>query len=321
MEKHNQRMQQQKHKPKIISLIGPTASGKSGLGILLAQKFNGEIISCDSRQVYKGLDIGSAKVTKEEQALIRHHLLDVTELPVEMYNEGKDRFEKDRFTAWEFQRLAYQAIDDILARGKLPILVGGTGLYSRCIVEGYSFEMDSVQPTMYNDGEINESMELVELQQLVRERGLQLNNSDFHNKRRLVRKLLDVGVVRESNPRYDVLQICLAPEKEVLQKRVIARVGSRLNEGIIEETQQLLADGVPAEFLQNLGLDYFWSVEVVQGRVSLDEYKNMLSLRHMQFIKKQITWFKREKNTNFLSSQETYFQDSADLITAFLGKK
>ena len=115
---------------KIVSIVGLTASGKSALGIKLAQQFNGEIISADSRQVYRGLDIGTAKVTPAERALVPHHLLDVAEPGT-------------KYDVFAFQQAAYKAIDDITARGKLPIIVGGTGLYSRSVVEGYTFNTPS----------------------------------------------------------------------------------------------------------------------------------------------------------------------------------
>jgi tRNA dimethylallyltransferase len=290
---------------KIVSVIGPTASGKSGLGILLAREFNGEIISCDSRQVYKGLDIGSAKVTREEQALVRHHLLDVADPKTE------------RFNVCDFQRLAYEAIDDILARGKVPFLVGGSGMYSRSIVEGYVFDTLNTESEARDE---YEGMALEDLQDLAQERGLVLNNSDFNNKRRLIGKL-SVGAGRCGNaPRYNVLQICLAPEKDTLTKNVAARIEARLGEGVIEETEELLKSGVDADFLQSLGMDYFWSVEVALGHVSIDEYKKNLTLKHMQFIKRQMTWFKKEKNTVFLDTPAKYVDYSKKLIKRFLAE-
>ena len=125
-------------KPKIISLVGLTSSGKTGLGIELAKRFNGEIVSCDSRQIYRGLDIGTGKVTPEEAQGIPHHLIDIVD-------PGRP------FDVYRFQQLAFATIDDILARGKLPILVGGTGLYSRAVVENFDFSQpDKIQERRYN---------------------------------------------------------------------------------------------------------------------------------------------------------------------------
>lgn len=237
--------------PKVISIVGLTASGKSGLGIKLAQGFNGEIISCDSRQVYVGLDIGTAKVTKQEQKLVKHHLIDVVE-PRELYN------------VFEFQKAAYCAIEDILARGKVPFLIGGTGLYSRSVVEGYGFD-------------------------------------ERVNKRK-----------------YDILQICLLPSKEYIEKPIVTRIDTRLAGGMIEETRELIRNGVSAEFLQGLGLEYYWNVEYIEGRISLDEYKKSLATKTMQFAKRQRTWFKKEKDTVFLQEPDKFYQESRKLISLFL---
>ena len=238
-------------KNKIVSIVGLTASGKSAIGIKLAQIFNGEIISCDSRQVYRGLDIGTAKVTPEEQKLVPHHLIDVVDAGT-------------HFDVFEFQKRANAAIRDIISRGKLPILVGGTGLYSRSIVEGYGFTNSA-----------NEAQ-------------------------------------------YDVLQICLMPSKESIRPLVEQRIDTRLKQGMIEETKILLAKGVSKEWLQKLGLEYFWNVEYIEERVSLDEYKKHLATKTMQFAKRQKTWFKKEKNTVYLTEPKTFLEDCINLTKEFL---
>ena len=120
---------------KIITVVGTTASGKSDLGIVLAKKFNGEIVSCDSRQVYKGVDLGRGKVTLEEQNEVKHHLLDIKK-------------PNEKFSLAEYQKLAYRSINDILARKKVPLLVGGTGLYSRAVTEGYNLSEEEDDPAL-----------------------------------------------------------------------------------------------------------------------------------------------------------------------------
>ena len=294
-----------KKKPKIVSVVGLTASGKSGIGIKLAQQFNGEIVSCDSRQVYRGLDLGSGKVTRAEQALVKHHLLDVTD-PGDAY-----------FNVADFQLMAYAAIDDILKRGKLPILVGGSGLYSRSIVEGYSFSMQNAECRMQND---LEKLSIKELQEMAKQKGLGLNGSDFNNKRRLIRKIsgnLELGT-NQNAPRFDVLQICLMPERDAIEKLVVDRLDARIADGMIDETRNLIASGVSADFLQSLGLEYFWNVELIENRITLDEYKINLALKIMQFVKRQRTWFKKEQNTIFLTEPKTFLNDCRDLIEKFI---
>ena len=245
--------------PKIVSLVGITASGKSGLGILLAQKYNGEIVSCDSRQVYRDLDIGTAKVTATEQSLVRHHMIDIVD-------------PGSHFDVFEYQKLAQATIDDILSRSKLPILVGGTGLYSRSIVEGYTFGRPNQNAP--ND-------------------------------------LLPA-------PKYDVCQICLLPTKEYIRPIIEKRIDTRLEQGMIEETKNLLAAGVSKPWLQSLGLEYYWNIELLDGKISLNEYKRQLATKTMQYAKRQQTWFKRERNTHFLTDPETFLSDTDSIIKEFI---
>ena len=245
-------------KAKVVSIVGLTASGKTALGIEIAKEFNGEIISCDSRQVYRGLDIGTAKVTPEQQAIIPHHLIDIVNPP-------------GVFSVFDFQKMAYAAIDDILSRGKLPVLVGGTGLYSRSVVEGYLFA-DKV--TNYR--------------------------------------------IITNDSKYQVLQICLLPPKEFIEPLVVKRINERLEQGMIEETRNLIARGVSKQWLQKLGLEYYWNVEFIDGRVTLNEYKYWLTVRTMQYAKRQRTWFKKEKNTVFLTKPAAFHKDCMKLIKRFL---
>lgn len=246
-----------KMKPKIVVISGITASGKTALSILLAKKFNAEIISADSRQVYRGLDIGSAKITPAEMQGVVHHCLDIV-----------DPTQNTIYSVGDFQRDAYKAIDDILSRGKLPMLVGGTGLYSRAVINGYGF---GEQP---------------------------------------------------NNPRYDVLQICLVPPKSLIAPKVEQRNHERVAEGMFAETQNLLANGVPADFLYKLGLEYRLNVRYLQGEISLDTYYQELYYQTMQFIKRQRTWYRKENPaiTHYLTDPTTYLDDATALITKFLQK-
>jgi len=253
-------------KPKIVSIVGLTASGKSSVGISFAQFFDGEIISCDSRQVYKHLDIGTAKVTKKEQELVKHHMLDVVEPK-----------EEQRYNVFEFQKSVYKIIDDILKRDKTPILVGGTGLYSRSIVEGYVF-------TEKSEDNIKKGY-------------------------------------KELEPIYEVLQICLLPSKDFISKPIRQRIVERFEKGLIEETEDLLEKGYKKEFLQSLGLEYFWNIEYIEGRVNKKEFIENLYTKTMQFAKRQRTWFKKEKNTVFLTNPDMFLIESEKLIKEFLTNK
>jgi len=245
---------------KIISIVGLTASGKTGIGIKVAKQFNGEVISVDSRQVYRGLDIGSAKVTQDEMDGIPHHLIDIIDPP----KEGEWIAPKALFDVHTFQQMAGKLIKEIQSRGKVPILVGGTGLYSRALIENYGFD----------------------------------NN---HGKRE-----------------YDVLQICLLPLKELLLPIIERRNVERLNLGMIEETKNLLKDGVCKQWLRSLGLDYMLAVDYLDGVYTMDEYKYWLTTKTMQFAKRQRTWFKKEKNTIFLENPNEFLSESMRLVNEFL---
>ncbi|MDR0975651.1 MAG: tRNA (adenosine(37)-N6)-dimethylallyltransferase MiaA [Christensenellaceae bacterium] len=265
-------------KPKIISIVGITTSGKSDLAVEIAKLFNGEVVSCDSRQVYVGLDIGSAKITTTEMQGVPHHLLSFVEPPKK---QGENQPTTPTYSVAEFQRDAYRVIDEILLRGKLPILCGGTGLYSRAVVEGYNFAMSPAENELANDDNPEKTY-------------------------------------RVSEPRYNVLQFALLPPKEWIAPRVLARIKKHLNEGIIEETASLLKNGVSPEFLLKLGLEYYWNVKFIRGEVTRDEYIENLYTRTMQYAKRQRTWFKREKNTVFLTNPETFKDEIIEKTKNFI---
>lgn len=274
-------------KPKIIVIVGPTASGKTGLAIELAKKFDGEVISADSRQVYRGLDIGTAKVTPEETDGVPHHLLDVAD-PKEVY------------TAADFKRDAQVAIDDIIARGKLPIICGGTFFYIDALLGKVS--LPEVEPNEELRAELEEksAAELFEiLETLDPDRAATIERD---NPRRLVRaieiakKLGSVPEAQTIDCPYDVLMIGLSIDmdkhKDVLHQRII----DRLDSGMIEEVERLLQNGVPHERLEALGLEYRYISRFLRGLMSREEMIEELSVKSRQFAKRQLTWLKRDKS-------------------------
>jgi len=253
---------------KIVSIVGLTASGKSGLGILLAKKFNGEIVSADSRQVYRGVDIASGKVTKQEQQEVKHHLIDVADI-------------NTTYDVATFQEDAYKAIDDILARGGLPFLVGGTGLYSRCIVQGYNFSGD-------------------------------FSRSDKNSRHALADNS------QNNKPKYNVLQICLLPPREELLKKVVERTNQRLKDGIIQETKKLLDSGANEDWLNSLGFEYKLTIQFIKGEILKEKYIDEFITKTMQYAKRQRTWFKKELKTIYLTDEKVYVQECERLIQDFL---
>lgn len=302
---------------KLISVIGLTSSGKSALAVELAKMFNGEIVSADSRQVYVGLDWCSGKITKDEMQGVKHHLLDVVSLGTQ-------------FTLYDFQCQAYSAIDDILSRGKQPFLVGGTGLYSRSVVEGYN--LSSFSP----NAELRKSLEnlsLDELKSLCEKKGIEF--SDEPTKRRLIRLIEKCDLITESSgekksyensekniekntPRYDVLQIGINWEREKIYNRIKQRLISRLPH-MIDEVKNLLGSGVKKEFLISLGLEAKLVTQYILGEFpSYESFFDELFKQECHFAKRQQTWMRREKNVVWLDAEDNLLEKSAKLIENFL---
>lgn len=294
-------------KGKLIAIVGTTASGKSSLGIDLAKHYNGEIISADSRQVYRHLDLGTGKVTKEEMAEVKHHLIDILDL-------------NQPFSVAHFQKLAYEAIDDILKRGHLPFLVGGTGLYTRAVVEGYN--LSDVPP----DAEQRKMLESLDREELCsRLEKLGEKVSDDEPARRLIRRLekLEKGVKSEnlSQPRYDVLQLGLTFDREELYSRIGIRLDQRIKEGMIDEVREVVKLGATPEFLEGLGLEYRLTYRYITGKYkSFEEYREDLFKQIRHFAKRQMTWFRKEKDIVWLNSKGDYLKEAITLIDDFLKK-
>src|SRR5205085_6096513 len=235
--------------PSLIVVLGPTASGKSTLGIVLAQRFSGEIVSADSRQVYRGMDIGTAKVTREEQALAPHHLLDVAD-PREVYSVA------------QFQQQATAAINDILARGKQPFLVGGSPHYIYAVVDPLDIPRVPPQPELRRELEARPLSELVaQLEELDPQSAAII---DRKNARRVIRAL-EVCLVSgkpfseqrgAAAPLYRSLLLGTDWPRDVLYARIDARVDERMRSGMVQEVRGLLDVGVSFERLEALGLEY-----------------------------------------------------------------
>lgn len=291
---------------KLISIVGLTSSGKSDLGVVLAKKFNGEIVSADSRQVYKNLDYCSGKVNKEEMQGVPHHLLNVTELG-------------NQFTIFDFQRQAYDAIDDIISRGKVPFLVGGSGLYQRAVTEGYN--LVSTKPNE-EERENFEVLSLEELKNLCESRNIELPAEV--TKRRLIR-LLEKGENKKPNnkPKYKVLQIGIFLEREKIYERIRLRLEKRMP-NMIKEIQNLLAGGVDAQFLQSLGLEAKCVTDYLNGVYkNYDEFFEDLFKQERHFAKRQQTWFNKDKNLIWLNAEPVgeLEKNAEELVRKFLNEK
>lgn len=292
--------------PKLIVIAGTNASGKSGLGVELALRYGGEVVSADSRQVFRGLDLGSGKITPEEMRGVRHHLIDVCDAG-------------DFFSMADFQHMAYEAIDDILARGKPPFLVGGTGLYVESVADGY--EMSNRMPDLAYRAEL-EKRSTEELYAMLVEAvpGVEVERRNRNRVMRLLEKLHDGDdVVPGRNPRYETLRLGVTWDREVLRRRIDERLDRRLNEGMIEEVRGLLQRGVSETFLIKLGLEYRFITRYLKGEIaSLEEMRTLLSTAIKQFAKRQMTWLRRDGAIHWLDMTADPVGEACALIDAFL---
>ena len=296
---------------KLVVILGTNASGKSGLGIELALKFGAEIVSADSRQVFKGLDLGSGKVTKEEMKGVPHFLLDVAA-------------PGDFFSLMDYQKLAYEAIDDIVSRGKTPFLVGGTGLYVNAVVDGYNLTDAPVDEELRKKVE---AMSLNELQDLITKKcsiGGIPENLDMSNKRRLERAaeklLMGKPLNLESVKRYDTLCLGVTWERQKLYKRIEERLDRRLEQGMIEEVENLMKQGVSDDFLYKLGLEYRYIMMYLRGRFdSKAAFREKLFMEIRHLAKEQMTWFRKRQDITWLDMETDPINQAEGLISAFVG--
>ena len=291
--------------PKLIVIEGTNASGKSSLGVSLAERFDVEIVSADSRQVYEWLDLGSGKITPEEMHGVPHHLLNV-------------RKPGEFFSMADFQRLSYEAIDGILSRGNLPFLVGGTGLYVDAVADGY--ELSDQAP----DHDLRAHLETFDtpaLYAMLKEK-LPDTDIDSRNRHRVMRALErlaadDFHPARKS-PRYTLLKLGVTWPREILKQRIDERLETRLNQGMVEEVKALLDEGISEEFLVKLGLEYKFLTWYLTGRIGYDQMVEELGNAIKKFAKRQMTWFRREENLHWLDMSADPVAQAAALIDSFL---
>ncbi len=292
--------------PKVIAIVGTNASGKSGLSVRLAAQYGGEVISADSRQVFEGLDLGSGKITAEEMQGVPHHLLDIC---------PPDAF----FSMADFQRMSYAAADDILSRGKLPFLAGGTGLYVDSVVDGYV--LSDVKPDLAYREHL-ETFSTPELYQML-EAQIPGSGVDAHNRNRVMRRLekLHAGDPGHSQrqPRYRVLKLGVTWPRDILCQRIDERLERRMADGMLAEVRTLLDRGVSPAFLRKLGLEYRYLSAYLLGEIQteaamLDE----LSRAIKRFAKRQMTWFRRDPNIHWLAMDKDPFAEACGYIDAFL---
>jgi tRNA dimethylallyltransferase len=272
-------------KPRILVIVGPTATGKSDLAVLLAKKFNGEVVSADSRQVYKGLNIGTGKITRHEMKGVWHHLLDVAD-------------PKRRFSVVRYVRLARQAISRIQATGKVPIICGGTGFYIQALVDG--IVLPDVPPNKVLRAQLGELNPSELLTRLKKADPIRFATIEKHNIRRVIRAIEIAETLGAVPPltrseSYETLFFGLTLPSMELKERIHRRLITRLRAGMIAEVKRLHKNGLSWKRMEELGLEYRYLARFIQGKISKEEMIRQLNTKIWHYARRQMTWFRRDK--------------------------
>lgn len=284
-------------KPPLIIVLGPTASGKTGLSIALAQKFNGEIISADSRQIYRGMDIGTDKISQKATQGIKHYMIDV-------------RNPDQTFTMADFQRETTHAIQEIQHKGKTPFLVGGTGLYINAIAENY--QLDQAPPDLELRAELEQELEeqgAEHMHKMLAELD-PLSASKIHpNNHRYLIRALEINLKAKQpkgnarkESKYEILRIGINWPRKELYERINSRVNEQIDRGILNEIKTLLEQGYSRTLPSMSGLGYKEFFPYLDGEKSLEECLEDLKQATRNYAKRQMTWFGRDDTIYWISS-------------------
>ena len=307
-------------KQKLIVVAGPTASGKTRLAIDIAKSVNGEIVNADSMQIYKYMNIGSAKPTLEEQSEAKHHLIDFLE-------------PDEEFSVANYTELAHKVIAEISSRGKIPIMCGGTGLYINSVVNDITF------------GEIETDYKLrEELNELAKQHGSQylldilkefdpVSAQRLHpgNLRRIVRAIefyRTTGIpisehqemTKQKESRYEPLMLCVKWDRDVLYDRINKRVDIMMNDGLLDEVKQLMEMGYTKELNSMKGIGYKEIIDYFEGNMSLEDTVNLIKQSSRRYAKRQLTWFRRDKRIHWLDANEDFLAEGIQLCKEFIGQ-
>jgi len=278
---------------KVVVILGQTATGKSDLAVKIAKKVDGEIISADSRQVYKDLDIGTGKITSKETLGIPHYLLDVAN-------------PKNKFSVAEYQKLVISAMADIAFRGKIPIICGGTGFYIDAVTKGIIFPEVPPNEKLRKILEKKSSTELLKILKKLDLR--RAENIDIKNKVRLIRAIeiaKDLGKVpqiKKTAPLYKFIKIGLFLREDLLKKKIEKRLLARMKVGMLQEARKLHRKGLSYQRMEELGLEYRFMALYLQNKITKQEMLEKLKSEIYKYAKRQMTWFKRDKDIKWFDA-------------------
>lgn len=297
---------------KILIVAGPTASGKSDLAIKLAKTYDGEIISCDSMQIYKGLDIGTAKISHNETQGVPHYMIDVAE-PSEEYS------------VWEYSQAAKKIIDDISDRGKLPIIVGGTGLYIESLIYPLNFAVDKDEAVRARLQKELEELGAEKLHEILQKADPE-DAAKIHpnNTKRLIRALeileLSGGVKNKTElrqPQYDVCLLALDLQREKLYDRINARVERMFSLGLQSEIERILSEGLASKNSQSMqAIGYKEFFDYFDGKCSIADVKDTIKQNTRHYAKRQLSWLRRYKFVHWVDPGDV--QQINEIINDFL---
>ncbi len=302
----------------LLVIVGPTASGKSEVGLLAAQALGGEIISADSMQVYRGMDIGTAKPTPEQRARVRHHLIDVVE-------------PEQPFSVADYQRLAWAAIDDVFSRGRQPVVVGGSGLYVRALIGGLRLALAPPDPELrrrlarHDAASLHARLSAVDPWAAAR--------IHPHDEKRIIRALevyeqtgAPISALHSVDPaappRYNTRQFGLTWPRLELYRRIEARVDRMMAEGLLDEVKALLARGCDETLVSMKGLGYAQLLAHLRGACTYEEAVKLLKRDTRRFAKRQLTWFRADQRIEWVDmSQVGGPERAAEIIVERFGQE
>ncbi len=300
----------------LIAIVGPTGSGKSDLGVRLARAFDGEIVSADSRQLFRYLDIGTAKPTREDWARVPHHLIDITD-------PGRD------FNLADYQSLAYRAIADIQSRERLPFLVGGSGLYVWALLEGWQIPRVPPDPALRKTLEEQARVEGGEAlyRQLEKLDPAAAGRIDPRNTRRIIRALeicdgTQVCAPGKVMPPYRMLVIGLTADRQTLYRRIDSRVDKMIEKGLVEEVRSVLAMGFPTDAPGLNSVGYKEAVSYLKGELDVNEMAERIKAETHRLVRHQYNWFRLgDSRMHWLDIEADPIGKATDLVATFLKEK